>query len=143
MKKRIGNGQVFKVDPAGGSTFVTLGCLRNAVSYGMTRNVVDVSCIDDASDRKVGGSKNASDLTFEILYDPKDTTSDTLNGLADTGAIASWQIVWSTEGLETPDPHNFKGFVSGLTLNIARNEGVAASITVTVDDEPGFAAEEE
>ncbi|WP_425399661.1 phage tail tube protein [Aeoliella sp.] len=137
MDRRIGNNQILSVDAAGGSSFTAVGCIRNAFSVDATRADVDVTCLGDEYDQFVAGSKAGGNLNLEILYDPNDGTSQTVADLYESGAVATWQITYSTE-TGGSDTQVFAGYVNNLALNVPRNDGVAMQVGVKVTGAPGF-----
>jgi hypothetical protein len=88
----IGKGALVKVDPAGGTTWQTVGLCTNVTPPPQEKATIDCTAMEDAVTVAEVGIEQLSEFSFESLHDPADTVDDAIDTLYGNGANANWQL---------------------------------------------------
>lgn len=142
MAKYSAFGTQLAWDPAGGSSYSTIGQIHNIGGPNLARDNIDVTTHDstDMWREFIKSLKDGGEVTFDITYDPALGTHDASTGLlsdfGDDDTIPNWQITFPDTGATT---WTFPGFVTGFSPAEPIDDKLAASVTVKVSGAPTLA----
>lgn len=142
MTKIFGFGAELAWDPAGGTSYTTIGQIQSITGPGLTRETVDVTTHDNANMWRsfIKGLKDGGELSFDILYDPVLGTHNYSLGLlsdfGDDSTIPNFRLTF-------PDAANtqwtFPGIVTNFEASEPIDDALKASITIKVSGTPTLA----
>lgn len=131
MAEYLAQGTTLSVDKTGGGTYTTLA---DIVSFdGPSNSVGKVETTNLSSPRKTyrPGLPDGGDLSFDLQFDPADTTHTYLRSLADTPAVLTWQVSYPTLPKATLD--TFEGFLTEFKPGGGgAEELITASVTIAI-----------
>lgn len=136
MALTIGIGQLstLGVDPAGGSSFTTLGGIIDAIENECSASEVDTTLLGDTWMTSLPADLDPGELTFEIALDNGDDDNQTLVDLFSGRTIATWKITYSNS--ESPD--TFSGYIKTLGRSIAKRSMLTRKVTVKLTGDAGL-----
>lgn len=122
----------------GTNTFSNLAAVRSVTGPGLTRDVIDVTAHDTSNGYRtfVSGLRDGGEITFDIIYDPAETTHDATNGLIqqyETDTADSWSLVFPDNATTN---WNFDGFVTGFEPTEPIDDALTAAVTIKVTGQP-------
>lgn len=88
----IGKGALVKVDPAGATTWQTVGLCTSVTPPPQEKATIDCTAMEDTIAVAEVGIEQLSEFAFESLHDPSDTVDDAIDTLYGNGANANWQL---------------------------------------------------
>jgi len=139
-------------DPSGGSSWNTIGQIKDISGPAMSRDTFEVTDRDVTGNYKEfwGGYSDGGELTFSINWDPlNDITHGTAAGtVADNGTAlianfarddmcatkSNWQVQMDLCGGTAT--WTFNGIVSGFEMDAPENDVLGADVSVKVSGEP-------
>lgn len=150
--RRIGFGVTLGVDPTGaGASYTIIGAIIDGVEGpDAKKTVIDTTLLSDAYRTISVAQGEPGEVTFQIAYDPSDTTSTgTLAGLLTSGysSVAAtnppkWQISYPASGGQgaaiEAATDSFYGFVTGFKRTISKDKMITADITISISGNPGI-----
>lgn len=142
MTKVHAFGTAIAWDPAGGSSYSTIGQVRTIAAPTLTRETVDVTTHDSANMWRefIKSVKDGGEVTFGIIYDPALGTHDAGTGLlsdfAEDETIATWQLTFPDTGATV---WTFPGIVTGMPVEANFDGELGAEVTIKVSGEPTLA----
>lgn len=141
-------GTIVKVDPAGGTSWITLEDCTVYEGPGVSRETIDVTPHDSGGDgwrEFIGGLRDGGELTIECNMDPRTDSGShmhtgNLRGAFDasadtTGNTPQWQIVFGASALAT---WQFYGIVTNMGPSAPVDGVLGLSITVKVSSTVDF-----
>jgi predicted secreted protein len=142
MTKYSAYGTILEVDLLGGTAYGTIGYLDNIGGPNLARDSIDVTTHDSTSAWRefVKGLKDGGDISFDVVYDPTESTHDATTGLLadfdNEGTIPAWRLTFP-DGSSTQ--WTFDGFLTGFSPSEPKDDKLSASITVKVTGVPTLA----
>jgi hypothetical protein len=133
LTKRYGYGVTLGCDPAGGTAFVILGNIVDSIEGPEVKtDDIEVTLLADKDKTFLGGQIDGGTVSFQIAYDPLDTSGTTIATLLGNSNIANWQIKYPVIGAEVQQSDTFFGYVNGFKRSIKRNALIVADISIKV-----------
>jgi len=142
MAKISGFGAVLAWDPAGGSSYTSLGQIANISGPSLSRTSIDVTTHDSSSwwMEFIKGLKDGGEISFDVIYDPALATHDfstgILSDLDDDSTIPNFRITFPDTG---STQWILPAFVTGANVDIPINDKLGMSVTVKVAGAPTLA----
>lgn len=142
MTKIAGYGTALAWDPAGGSSYTSIGQVQDISGPGLARDSIDVTTHDspNAWRQFIKGLKDGGELTFDIVYDPALATHAASAGLlsdfTSQTVIPNWRITFPNTGATV---WTFPGFLTGFEEGAPVDDYLSASVTVKVSGAPTLA----
>ena len=136
-------GTIVKWDPAGGTSYVAIGQVKDIEGPGLSRGDVDVTTQDSTSGYKeyLPGNPDGGELTFAISLDPNNTAHV---GAAGTGLVndftrngctmPAWEITLQSCGSNAV--WTFDGYPKTFTPTYAVEGELESAIAVKVTGVP-------
>lgn len=138
MTKYIGFGNTLGVDSSGGSTYVIIAEVVDAINRsGMEAEVIDTAVLADQYGTFCKGMIDPGTLEFDIAYDPGVGTSAVLAGLLESCTPAGWEVTY-TACCSGEVAESFVGLLTSFSITSAKADLVTASISVKVSGNPGL-----
>jgi len=143
VERRTGFGFTLDVDPAGGSSFTTVGGIVNFNGTEASRSDVDVTLLADTFMQFRGAQVDGGTLEFDVALDPNDAESKTIVSLFHRNAndiVPNWKITHSTltgSTLAVPT-RTFRGYVNKLSDVFEKESLATRTVGVKVTDNTGF-----
>jgi hypothetical protein len=152
LQRRIGLGVTLGVDiaGAGGSNYVSLGAIVNAIKNSGTKaDVGDISLLADTWKQFAKGQIDPGEYTFECAYDPNDSAANQANTTARlqtmhaaTGPNAyPFQITLpavASPGTNQSNTINFSAHLTGMGLSIEKDKLIVTPVTIKVTGNPNL-----
>ena len=135
FNKGIGFGSTLSVDVVGGSSFVEIGTIVDAIENEVSAEVVDTTVLGDLWKTFATADLDGGEVTYVIALDNDDTQWQSLANLLKTGTAAAWQIEYSNSTIKD----TFDGLVTGLSRTIAKRDLLTSSVTIKVTGNAGLA----
>lgn len=88
----IGKGALVAVDPAGGTTWQTVGLSTSVTPPPQEKATIDCTAMEDTAAVAEVGIEQLSEFTFESLHDPADSVDDAVDTLYGNGNNANWKL---------------------------------------------------
>ena len=133
--KILGYGTLVTCDPAGGTTYVSVGSLKAISPAERKRKAADGTTLDDSRDVMDPAQEEATPFEFTQFFRPGDTNQIIMDTLYDNKAVASWQVVYPNNGQVTWE--EFDGWVQGIGITIGDNSGYSMrKVTVMTTTRP-------
>ncbi len=138
LRRRIGLGFTIAVDPAGGTSWTTLGNVVDGYKGPDSKaDKVDVSILVDIFKPMAKGQIDSGEMTFEIAYDPEDSHSTLVESLLQQyDPVPTWLITYPHGGTPT---RTFSAQLSGRSEEVSRGKLVTCTITLFIYGDPGYA----
>lgn len=143
INRRAVLGLTIGVDPAGSTSYTTLGIIVGGLKKGATKaDIVDITLLSDTWKQFVPGQRDAGESTFQICYAPDETAFTTLTGLLSSTSQTApqWLITLpnGSQGSGTVTSETFKGYVVGLSREQMVDKMMTCEVTVKHTGVPGF-----
>ncbi len=138
MSGLAGFGTMFQVgDGASPETFTTVADVSDISGPSISLNAIDVTTHDstDGWAEFVGGVIDAGEVSFDINFDPAETTHQNLRTLLTNRAVNNFRIVFPTSPVTT---WQFAGLVTSYEVNAPVDDKLSASITIKITGKPQF-----
>lgn len=138
LSKRLGFGCTLGVDPAGGSSFTTLGNVVDGVTGpGATATDVETTVLSDTWKTFAKADIDPGSVSFMIAYDPDDTNTQTLVDLlgSTSSTLPTWQLTFSGSGSNT---ETFTGYLQAFERVAQKGALITANITIKISGDPNF-----
>lgn len=91
--------------------------------------------------KKVAGLVTAGELTFDVNLIPKNATHDSATGLLSLLGLqytTAWALIYNDAGAGTASQWVLDAYLTGFTQDTPVDGILAASVTLTINDEPTF-----
>lgn len=144
--------RLYAINPADDS-LITIGCVQSIDGIDTSIEQIETTCLSDQARTYVAGLATPGVATFEINFDPSDTTHTLLHSIKVSGASTKWAVgmsdgtdaavVGSTGLWENPTTRSwieFDGFMESFPFNFAQNTVVKSSIGIQVSGDPTVTA---
>ena len=139
LVKRIGHGSTLGVDPAGGAAFTTLGNIVSGWSGpSADSDEIETTVLSDDFKTFAKGQRDGGEVTFQVAYDPDDTSSQTLADLYAGCDTATWQATFVSACAAGSVTETFSGWLKGLSITVDKGSLTVADVTIRVSGDPGF-----
>lgn len=124
------------------STIVEIGCPTSYNPGGSAADQIETTCLGDTERTYEAGLRTPAQETFEIVFDPADTSHRLLETLLTSGENVTWYAGLSdgtapptVSGGQLQKPSTRTGFkftasVQGVSYAIPTNEVVRATVTL-------------
>ena len=112
------------------TTFANIGNITDFSGPGGQAAIIDTSNLDSTFREKMMGLPDEGQVTFNVNWDPDNTTHTTLRSARAARTRAEFRITLTDA---TPTVGTFFGYVVGLTLSGAVDAVVKAALTIEVD----------
>lgn len=135
MAKYNALGTTIGVDMSGGTTFVTIGQVRDISGPSLGRDTVETTTRDSSNAWRefIKGLKNAGEVTFEVVFDPDLSSHSYATGIlsdfASESTLAKWRISFPDT---TPTTFTFGGIVTTFETSMPMEDALTASVTIKV-----------
>lgn len=125
---------LLRSDMASSPTFTELANVTSISGPSISRNVYDVTAHDSADSYMefIGGLKDGGELTFELNWDPTDSTHADLFSDLDDLVARDYQ-------LDLPQDiatFAFSGFLTGFEAGLPVDDKLTASVTYKITGKP-------
>lgn len=121
-------GTLLKISTSSPTSFSTIRGVEGFQGPTASKPDIDVTAIDDSAAQFVAGIPDYGNVTFDLFWDPAETTHQNLKTAFDTvGSTTYFQIVASDDGAATGE---FQGEVKGWEHDFSK--GAALKVKVTV-----------
>lgn len=121
-------GLALGVDPAGGSTFVTIGHLTDITPPALFQEIFEYLRHDGPGYReRMPTFADTEEMTFTVLYDSADTNHAALMTAFASRSNANWRITYTDTGTEV---WTFRGYVTRIEGTAAVEELNTRTFTV-------------
>lgn len=125
---------LLRSDMASSPTFTELANVTSISGPSISRNVYDVTAHDSADSYMefIGGLKDGGELTFELNWDPTDSTHADLFSDLDDLVARDYQ-------LDLPQDiatFEFAGFLTGFEAGLPVDDKLTASVTYKITGKP-------
>lgn len=133
MSKFAGKDVSLKVEIS--SVYTTIAQIRDLNPPNLEQTPIDVTNRDGSGWMEfIGGLKNGGEVTFDIVYDPDQTThsasaSGGLITLLSAGTLNNFRITWPDP---TPVTFTFAALVTKFAPKAPLNDKLAADVTLKV-----------
>ncbi len=143
VNKRIGLGVTLACDPAGGSSYTTLGAIVDGLAESEAKaDMADTSILADTWKTKSKSQVDPGEVTYTIAYDPDEATSTTLATLlASVSAVPpTWRVTYpsGTLGAGSVTTKTFAAHLSGMGRETKKDKMIVCAITLTKTGNPGM-----
>ena len=121
-----------------GSTYAAIGDVVNASWSGITREVVDISAMDDADyfRRYASGRADAGELSLTVNYTDGDTAQDAIIDQLISGTVTDSLDQYQLQFAGSGTTWSFTGFLTNFAWQFADGEKVALDVTVKISGKP-------
>lgn len=108
-----------------------IGGITSLGGPGLSREVIDVTDLDDDARAKIAGLLDAGEVTLELNYEPDDTQHAQIltDILSSDGGSAAYSILFSDAATTTK---TFTAFVSAFEPSASVGDKLSASVTLTI-----------
>lgn len=128
-KAKTGFGSLLQRDNGSG-TYVTVAGCRDFSGPGRTRTTVDGTHQEspDGYMERIVAMKESGEVTFDLNFDPADTSLALLESDFESGTLRNWRLVIAGAS------HRFvfSGYVTALTPSLPMNERMNMAVTITL-----------
>ena len=115
------------------SLFTNITNVTTINESGAQRSEIDATNLDSTAMEYAPGLVDFGSMTFEVNWDPLESTHITLDILFLSGETRDWRITESPRVTPpTGERTYFKGYISALTKTRAVNQIVKGSVTIRV-----------
>lgn len=130
-QKVLGYGTLVKVDDDdSGTTFTTIGYVKEITPPDLEWNEVDGTTLDDAIEKMDPGIQKASEFTFSQIEIINSTNHQLINTLFTNKTKVLWQVVYP-QGTAVTD--QFEGWVKKISRSVkGPNEYWMREVTVKI-----------
>lgn len=139
MSKYPSFGISLKWDPAGGTSYATIGQIQDITGPGISRNPIDGTTHDspNAWMQFFKGLKDGGEVGFDIVYDPAlgshNADTGVISDFEEDTIIPNFQVVFPDAAQTT---WTFPGFLQEFEPQGPLDEMLAASVSVKVAGKP-------
>lgn len=139
-------GTLMKWDPAGGTTYVAIGQVKDISGPNLARGDIDVTTHDSTSGYReyLPGLADGGDVSFAISLDPDNTAHV---GAAGTGLVTdftrdgctmpAWQVTLKSCG--STAIWTFDGYLNGMSFSSPLEDEQLADVSVKITGVPALA----
>lgn len=121
-----------------------IGEVTNISGPGLTRATPEATSMDSTNGWQefIGGLKDGGEVTFEVIYDPVDTTLAASSGLlsdidgAGQTAAQAWSLVFPDTGNTT---WSFNAWLTSVSPAIPVDDKIMLEVTLKVTGQPTLA----
>jgi len=136
-----GMGTAFKIGDGTSptETFTAISGIKSIGIPGLSADVADTTTLASTSNYEEALSTvlRTGDLTLSLSWDPDDTEHQGFLTDYASGAVKSYQIVFTDT---TPTTFQFSSIVTGVSISIETGSEVTAEVTLKNTGVPNFAA---
>lgn len=135
-------GTLLKIGDGGSpESFSTITEVTNIGGPSLSMDTIEVTHHGSTGGWRefVGGLLDGGDVTFEINYDPADSTHDASTGLIndmENRTVRNFQLVFPDTGVTT---WSFAALVTGFEPSEPIDDKLAASVTLKISGQPTLA----
>ena len=150
LQRRFGLGVQLLADIAGGTNYVTLGAVVNAIKHGGTKaDTADMSILTDTFKQFAKGQIDPGEWDFEIAFDPGDNAANQANTNARlvtmhaaTG-VNGYPFQLSLPAILSPGTNtaqlvNFSAHVTSKGITSEKDKLLVCPVKLKVTGDPGF-----
>lgn len=125
----IGYGSTFGIDPAGGTSFTTLGEVTNITPPSDSIDVVDVTHMQSPNRTRefLAGLRDPGTASFEINFVPGSASDDLIQQVRDAGTVVSCRITFPNAATWT-----FDGLLTGYEPAVPNEDKLSATVSFKV-----------
>jgi len=111
------------------SVFTNVPGVEDIDGPGGEKQEIDVTAISDTATQTVGGIRDYGEMTFNLFYDPADTTHQYLHTsfASSSNAIEAWKVVLPDAGAAELA---FSGWIKTFKHQNSRNSGGMVQVAV-------------
>ena len=142
MTEYLGFGVELEFDLAGGTSWTTLGQVRNVGGPALSRDSVESTHHASPSYWRefLKGLKDGGEVSLEVVYDPADSSHNDANGIlgdfSDDTTIPAWRLTFPDSGSTS---WTFDGFLTGFEPDIPFDDLMMTAVTIKVTGQPTLA----
>ena len=131
MTHHPSHGAVLDWDPAGGTSYVAIGQVKDITGPSQTRDTIEVTDHDSGGWKEyIAGLRDGGELTFTIGYDNANAQHAALLTSMGSSVIPAWELTLNvTSGTAV---WTFDGQVTGFTANTPVSGENTIDITVKI-----------
>lgn len=131
MAEYIAQGCTISVDKTGSGTYTKLAQIESFDGPSNTVGSVETTNLDSTRRTYRPGLPDGGEISFDLQFDPADTSHIYLRGLADAPATKSWQVSYPTATHATLD--TFSGHLTEYKPSGGGSEDLLmASVTIKI-----------
>ena len=139
--RRIGFGVTLEIQPDGSTVYTSLEIVDTIDGPETAADEIETTLRGDTFKKYEKGQVDPGQVTFDIAYDPDDTSTTVLTNLltASGCALATFRLTYPiTCNTTTTTQETFTGFVAGLGRSVPKDGLITMPVTIRVDGDPGF-----
>lgn len=140
MTKYAGFEVTIQWDPAGGTSFTTVGQVMDVNGPELSRGEIEVTTRDSTNywEEYLKGFKSGGEITFDVVLDLALATHGTaatgiLSDLADDSTIPNWRVNFPNSKMWT-----VLGFLTGFPPAAPLKDALTTGVTIRTTGEPTF-----
>ena len=140
MAKYAAFGTLLKRGDGGGpEVFATIGGVRDITGPGLSTETIDVTSHDSANATRefVASLKDGGEVTFDVVFDPDNTTHQNLRTDWQNRTVRNFQMVLPDAAPATT--WSFSGIVTSYSQNAPVAGELSISVTIKVSGQPSLA----
>jgi hypothetical protein len=144
--------RLYCIDPADESV-ITVGCITSLDGIDTTNEQIETTCLSDLARTYLSGLSTPGTATFDINFDPEDTTHVRLHELKVAGTTLLWAVGFS-DGTAAPTADSggtfdlptsrswirFSGFMTTFPFAFQQNSVIQSSVGIQISGEPEVTA---
>ncbi|ULQ45872.1 phage tail tube protein [Flagellatimonas centrodinii] len=135
----IGYGSIFERGVGSPLVYAEIARVTEINPPSLSRETSDVTHLKSTDRYKefIGAMRDAGEVSFTLIYNPANTTHQSLMTDYEANAAVDYRITFSDDDTWQ---WSFKGFVTGLETPITMEDKVTQSITIKITGKPTLAA---
>lgn len=142
MATRLGKHITLEVDPAGGTTWQSVGVVKDVSDLGsQVQEMAEVSLLGDRYKKYRPIDIDPGELKFSVEYDPEEATNIVLAAaMVATSAVApAWRVTLADVGSGSGTAiESFAGYISNLGRPSAKGDHLIREVTIRISGSPGL-----